>query len=50
MPVGKVKWYDSEKGFGFLSKEEGGDVYVRNDALPTSICGLLIPNCPLSTS
>ncbi|QNN53781.1 cold-shock protein [Nocardioides mesophilus] len=34
MPTGKVKWYDAEKGFGFLSKDEGGDVYVRSDALP----------------
>ena len=34
MPTGKVKWYDAEKGFGFLSKDEGGDVYVRADALP----------------
>jgi CspA family cold shock protein len=30
-----VKWYDAEKGFGFLSKDEGGDVYVRSDALPS---------------
>ena len=35
MPTGKVKWYDAEKGFGFLSKDDGGDVYVRADALPT---------------
>lgn len=34
MPVGKVKWYDAEKGFGFLSREDGDDVYVRSDALP----------------
>jgi CspA family cold shock protein len=34
VPTGKVKWYDAEKGFGFLSKDEGGDVYVRSDALP----------------
>ncbi len=34
MPTGKVKWYDAEKGFGFLSKDEGGDVYVRASALP----------------
>lgn len=40
MPVGKVKWYDSEKGFGFLSKEEGGDVYVRSEALPAGVTAL----------
>jgi CspA family cold shock protein len=34
VPTGKVKWYDAEKGFGFLSKDDGGDVYVRADALP----------------
>lgn len=40
MPTGKVKWYDAEKGFGFLSKDEGGDVYVRNDALPAGVTSL----------
>ena len=35
MPTGKVKWYDADKGFGFLAKDEGGDVYVRSDALPS---------------
>jgi CspA family cold shock protein len=40
VPVGKVKWYDSEKGFGFLSKEEGGDVYVRSEALPAGVTSL----------
>ena len=34
MPTGKVKWYDAEKGFGFLSRDGGEDVYVRADALP----------------
>ena len=40
MPTGKVKWYDAEKGFGFLSKDEGGDVYVRAGALPTGVTSL----------
>ena len=34
MPVGKVKWFDAEKGFGFLTQDDGPDVYVHADALP----------------
>ncbi len=34
MPTGKVKWFDATKGFGFLSQENGPDVYVHADALP----------------
>jgi CspA family cold shock protein len=40
VPTGKVKWYDAEKGFGFLSKDEGGDVYVRAAALPAGVTAL----------
>lgn len=40
VPTGKVKWYDAEKGFGFLSQEDGEDVYVRSSALPAGIEGL----------
>jgi CspA family cold shock protein len=40
VPTGKVKWYDAEKGFGFLSKDEGGDVYVRSEALPSGVATL----------
>ena len=40
MPTGKVKWYDAEKGFGFLSQPEGPDVYVRSDALPEGVTTL----------
>lgn len=37
MPSGRVKWYDAEKGFGFLSQEGGEDVYVRAEALPEGV-------------
>lgn len=37
MPTGRVKWYDAEKGFGFLSQEDGEDVYVRASALPDGV-------------
>ena len=40
MPTGKVKWYDVDKGFGFLSQDEGDDVYVRSSALPEGVDGL----------
>ena len=40
MPTGKVKWYDTDKGFGFLTRDDGGDVYVRRDALPAGVPSL----------
>jgi CspA family cold shock protein len=40
VPTGRVKWYDAEKGFGFLSQEDGEDVYVRSSALPAGVEGL----------
>lgn len=40
MPTGKVKWFSAEKGFGFLSREDGEDVFVHRDALPTGVTEL----------
>lgn len=40
MPTGKVRFYDADKGFGFLTKDGGGDVYVRSSALPEGVTAL----------
>jgi len=40
VPTGKVKWYDAEKGFGFLSRDDGGDVFVPKGALPSGLTTL----------
>ncbi|WP_091514661.1 cold-shock protein [Amycolatopsis sacchari] len=37
MPTGKVKWYDAEKGFGFVTQDGGEDVYIRKTALPPGV-------------
>ena len=37
VPAGKVKWYDADKGFGFIAQEGGEDVHVRSSALPSGV-------------
>ena len=37
MPTGRVKWYDTGKGFGFLTSDDGGDVFVHKAALPAGV-------------
>jgi len=34
VPTGKVKWFDAERGFGFLATDEGEEVFLHASALP----------------
>ncbi len=29
MPEGTIKWFDSEKGYGFITTEEGNDIFAH---------------------
>ena len=33
MEQGKVKWFDATKGYGFITREEGKDVFVHFNAI-----------------
>jgi CspA family cold shock protein len=40
MTKGKVKWYNEDKGFGFIETENGEDIFVHRTGLSNSYDGL----------
>ena len=51
MPTGKVRWYDVDKGFGFLASDDGEDVFVHASVLPAGDYVIrLLPALPLTAA
>ncbi|MER7073473.1 cold shock domain-containing protein [Terrabacter sp. NPDC000476] len=40
MPTGKVRFFDADKGFGFIAEDSGADVFLHANALPQGVTTL----------
>jgi CspA family cold shock protein len=37
VPTGKVKWFDTERGFGFIASDTGDEIFLHASALPAGV-------------
>ncbi|NMN02558.1 cold-shock protein [Bifidobacterium panos] len=40
MPTGRVRWFDAAKGYGFITSDDGGDVFLPATAVPAGVTTL----------
>ncbi|MBW3087162.1 cold shock domain-containing protein [Bifidobacterium sp. 82T24] len=40
MPSGKIRWFDAKKGYGFITSDDGRDVFLPSAALPSGVTTL----------
>ena len=48
MPTGRVKWFNERKGFGFISRDDGEDVFVHFSEIKSDGFKTLVENQEVS--